>query len=106
MEMRFLGTTDQVKQGYFDVQWHPGQGNIADYFTKHLYGRHHQEVRPWYLHMYNSPHFLPHAEKPSTLKWCVGSLPNGYIRSVPLPRIHFPGRRTDNNPAYRRVRAT
>ena len=36
----------------------------------------------------------------------VGSLPNGYIRSVPLPRIQVPGRRTDNNPAYSRVRAT
>ena len=36
----------------------------------------------------------------------VGSLPNGYIRSVPLPRIQVPRRRTDDNPAYSRVRAT
>ena len=35
----------------------------------------------------------------------VGSLPNGYIRSVPLPMIQVPGRRIDNNPAYSRVPA-
>ena len=106
MEMRFFWTTDQVKQGYFDVQWHPGQENLADYFTKHFDGRHYQEVRPWYLQMHNSPCFLPRAAKPSTLKGCVGSLPNGYIRSVPLPRIQVPGGRKDENPAYSRVRAT
>ena len=38
MEMRFFGTTDQVKQGYFDVQWHPGQENLPGYFTKHFDG--------------------------------------------------------------------
>ena len=35
-----------------------------------------------------------------------GSLPNGYIRSVPLPRIQVPGQRTDDNSAYSIVRAT
>ena len=87
MEMRFFWITDQVKLGNFDVQWHPGQENLADYFTKHFDAKHHQEVRAWYLHMYNSPRFLPRAAAPSTLKGCVGTLPNGYIRSAPLPRI-------------------
>ena len=76
MEMRFFWITDQVRQGYFDVQWHRGQENLADYFTKHFDRRHHQEVRPWYLHMHNSPRFLPLAAKPSTLKRCVGTFPN------------------------------
>ena len=90
MEMRFFYIADQVSRGLFDVQWHPGQENLADYFTKRFDGRHHQEVRPWYLHMPNSPHELSRAAAPSTLRGCVGNLPNGYIRSVPLPRIPVP----------------
>ena len=30
---------------------------------------------------------LPRADKPSTLKGCVGTLKDGYIRNVPLPRV-------------------
>ena len=90
MEMRFFFITDQVNRGLFDVQWHPGQENLADYYTKHFDARHHQEVRPWYLHMHNSPRILPRAAAPSTLRGCVGTLPNGYIRSSPLPRIGVP----------------
>ena len=67
MEMRFFYITDQVNRGLFDVQWHPGQENLADYFTKHFDSKHHQEVRPWYLHMHNSPSVLPRAAAPSTL---------------------------------------
>ena len=85
MEMKNFWLTDQDRQGYFDVQWHPAQDNLADYFTKHFDDRNHQEVCPCYLHMHNSPRFLPRATKPSTLKGCVGTLPNGYIRYVPLP---------------------
>ena len=87
-EMRFFYVTDQVKRGEFDVQWHPGQENLADYFTKHFDGKHHEAVRPWYLHMPNSPRFLPRAVTPSTLRGCVGTLPNGYTRVNPLPRVN------------------
>ena len=31
-EMRFFWVCDQVEQGFFDVQWHPGKENLADYF--------------------------------------------------------------------------
>ena len=88
MEMRFFWVADQVKNGEFDVQWHPGQENLADYFTKHFESRHHQEVRPWYLHMQSSPQFLPRAVAPSTLRGCVGTIPNGYHKTAPLPRIN------------------
>ena len=87
MEMRFFWVADQVKMGNFDVQWHPGQENLADYFTKHFVGMHHREVRLWYLHEKNSPRYLPRAAAPSTLRGCVGTLANGYIKSVPLPRV-------------------
>ena len=59
MELRFFWITDQVKIGNFDVQWHPGQDNWADYYTKHFDSRHLQAVRPWYLQETNSHQVLP-----------------------------------------------
>ena len=49
MEMRFFWVTDQVKNGVMDIQWHPGQENLADYTSKHHDNKHHQIVRPWYI---------------------------------------------------------
>ena len=46
MKISFFWITDQVKIGNFDVQWHQGQENRANYYTKQLDGRHHQAVRP------------------------------------------------------------
>jgi len=102
MEKNFFWITNQVELGNFNVTWHPGQENLADYFTKHFDSRHHQLVRPYYLHMHNSPTTLPRALAPSTLKGCVGTLPNGYTRTAPLPRL-----RTDTMDAHqgRTVRA-
>jgi hypothetical protein len=99
MEMRFFRVTDQVALGNFNVTWHPGQENLADYFTKHFEARHHQAVRPWYLHMPNSPRTLPRALAPSTLKGCVGTLPHGYAKNVPLPHL-----RPDRAPLTKDVR--
>ena len=87
MEMRFFWIGDKVAQDIYDVSWHPGQENLADYQSKHHTGAHHRAVRPWYLHMENSPWYLPRAACPSALKGCVGTLKDGYIRKVPLPRI-------------------
>ena len=87
MEMRFFWITNQVKIGNFDVQWHPRQENRADYYTKHFDGRHHQAVRPWYLHEKNSPRVLPRAAALSALRGCVGNIPNGYNCTCPLPRL-------------------
>eukprot|EP00804_Cyclotella_cryptica_P008022 CCRYP_004538-RB/>CCRYP_004538-RB protein AED:0.45 eAED:0.39 QI:0/-1/0/1/-1/0/1/0/221 len=91
MEMRFFWVADQVNRHHFQVRWHPGQKNLADYFTKHFEARHHISVRPWYLHTKDSPHFLPRAAAPSSLRGCVGTLPNGYMRTSPLPRIPLTG---------------
>ena len=87
MEMRFFRVTDQVALGNFNVTWHPGQENLADYFTKHFEAKHHQTVRPWYLLMHNSPRILPRALAPTALKGCVGTRPHGYAKSVPLPHL-------------------
>ena len=87
MEMRFFWIGDKIAQEIYDVSWHPGQENLADYQSKHHTGAHHKAVRPWYLHQADSPRYLPRAVRPSTLKGCVGTLKDGYIRKVPLPRI-------------------
>jgi hypothetical protein len=71
----------------YNLQWHPGQENLADYQCKHHIGLHHRMIRPWYLHTATSPRVLPRAERPSALKGCVGTLKDGYIRKVPLPRV-------------------
>ena len=87
MEMRFMWVGDKVSQEMFDLTWHPGIENLADYQSKHHVGSHHVKVRPYYIHMDNSPRVLPRALRPSTLKGCVGTLEGGYVRNVPLPRV-------------------
>ena len=87
MEMRFFWVGDKVAQNIYDIIWHPGQENLADYQSKHHAGAHHVNVRPYYLHMDNSPRFLPRAVRPSTLKGCVGTLQDRYVCRVPLPRV-------------------
>jgi hypothetical protein len=87
METRFFWVHDKVAQDMFALRWHPGQENLADLQSKHHVGSHHIAVRPWYLHVENSPRVLPQAVRLSTLKGCVGTLQNGYIRNVPLPRV-------------------
>jgi hypothetical protein len=86
MEMRFFWMGDKVAQEMYALKWHPGQENLADCQSKHHIGSHHAAVRPWYLHLENSPQVLPRVERPSTLKGCVGTLKDGYVHKVPLPR--------------------
>ena len=71
----------------YSFKWHPGMENLADYQSKHHPGAHHTAVRPYYLHEENSPRELPRANRPSTLKGCVGTLKDGYVRNVPLPWV-------------------
>jgi hypothetical protein len=87
MEMRFFWVADAVEAGKFDIKYYPGKENLADYQSKHHIGAHHTAVRPWYLHEQNSVRELPRACKPSTLKGCVGTLPDGYVRTNPLPQV-------------------
>jgi len=87
MEMRYFWVGDKEAQDVYKIKWHPGQENLANHQSKHHTGSHHQAVRPWYLHERNSSLVLPRAMNPSTLKGCVGNLPKGYIRNVPLLRV-------------------
>jgi hypothetical protein len=86
MEMRFFWVGDKIAQNMYDVSWHPRMENLADYQSKHHLGSHHVNVRPWYLHMENSPRYLPRAQSQSTLKGCVGTLKDRYVHNIPVPR--------------------
>jgi hypothetical protein len=86
MEMRFFWICGKVAQNIYSLAWHPGQENLADYQNKYHMRCHHVIVRPWYLHVENSPCFLPWAQTSSALKGCVGTLDDGYLCKVPLPR--------------------
>jgi hypothetical protein len=87
MEMQFFWAADAIEAGKFDIKYYPGKENLADYQSKHHIGAHHTAVHPWYLHEQNSVHELPRASKPSTLKGCVGTLPDGYVHTNPPPQI-------------------
>ena len=65
MEMRYFWLLDGKVQRRFAVYYHPGQENLGDYQTKHHIGTHHTRARPFYLHLSNSPQFLPRAARPS-----------------------------------------
>ena len=87
MEMRCFWIGDKVSQEMYDITWHTGMENLADYQSKHHIGSHHVAVRPYYLHQENSSRILPGATKHSTLKGCIGTQENGCARNVPLPKI-------------------
>jgi hypothetical protein len=59
MEMRFFWIGEKVAQEMYALKWRPGQENLADYQSKHHIESHHAKVRPWYLHLENSPLVLP-----------------------------------------------
>eukprot|EP00957_Ditylum_brightwellii_P152923 11639386-Ditylum_brightwellii.AAC.1 len=59
---------DQVQQKNFNVRWTPGQENLADYPTKHHSGKHHQHVRPFYVHTADSSRYLPRAQAQHVLQ--------------------------------------
>jgi len=87
MEMRNFWTSEKEAQDVYSFKWHPGQENLVDYQSKHHPRPHHTAVHPYYLHEENSPLVLPRATRPSILKGCVGTLQDGYICNVPLPRV-------------------
>jgi hypothetical protein len=50
IDMRFYWVRDRVRQGQFRIHWKKGSDNLADYFTKHHSPKHHQLMRPLFLH--------------------------------------------------------
>jgi hypothetical protein len=71
MEMRYFWIADQVANKRFDVRWHPGKENLADYHSKHHPTSHHIRVRPFYLQEPSSPLVLPRSLTPEELRGCA-----------------------------------
>ena len=59
MDMRFFWIRDRVRRGQFYVYWQKGNTNLADYFTKHHPAKHHQRMRPVYLHSPQTNRYAP-----------------------------------------------
>jgi hypothetical protein len=88
MDMRFFWVGDKVAQEMYKLRWQPGQKNLANYQSKHHAMSHHINVRPWYLHMENSPRFLPRAQKPSALKGVLELSMMGTYVTYPYQVLH------------------
>jgi hypothetical protein len=74
-------------QQIFRFYYQPGQENLGDYPSKHHSADIHQHVRPYYVHMNNSPTVLPQAAKPSSWRGCAETLADPYKGKTPLPRV-------------------
>ena len=94
--MRYFWLLDQQAQKYFKFSYQPGQENMGDYPTKHHTAEINQHVRPYYLHLPNSPTTLLRATKTIARRGCAETLGDPYHEQVPLPSI----------PAYRAREAT
>ena len=95
-EMRYFWLLDQQAQKNFKFSYQPGQENMGDYPTKHPTAAIHQHVRPYYLHLPNSPTTLLCTTNPSARRGCDETLGDQYHKQVPLPSI----------PAYHAQEAT
>ena len=87
MEMRYFWLLCQEARKILKVTHKPGAENMGDYPTKAHFGQIHRHVRPYYLHMPNSPKVLFRAAMPSTRQVCAEILGNRYLARIPLPRI-------------------
>ena len=96
MEMRHFWLLDHEAQHIFSFHHVPGAENLGDYPSKAHDAAHHRHVRPYYLHMTNSPRFLPRAALPSTRRGCVETIPGKYVGRTPpvallldAPTVHI-----------------
>jgi len=49
MDMRFYWLRDRENQQQFNIYWSKGEGNLADYFTKHHPASHHKRMRKIFM---------------------------------------------------------
>ena len=87
MHGKYFWLLDRDTQNEFSFHQHPGQENLGDYPSKAHTGTIHKHVRPYYVHMENSPRTLKRAMQPSSRRGCAETLDDPYYRRVPLPRI-------------------
>ena len=63
MNGQYFWLIDQVNLDMYRIVWAPGLENLADYFTKLFAAAHHRDVRPFYVHMHNSPQVIRKVDK-------------------------------------------
>ena len=78
---------DGEAQQLFRFYYQPGQENLSNYPSKHHTADIHQHVCPYYVHMHNSPTFLPQAAKPSSQQGCGETLAAPYKGRIPLHSV-------------------
>jgi hypothetical protein len=92
IEMRYFWLLDGSTQKLFNFKYHPWYENLADYPSKSHTGTHHLAVRPFYIHMPTSPHFLHCAAKLSVWQVCVNKLGPTYITKPSRPYLKYVNR--------------
>jgi len=85
MNMRYFWTISKQKDKTIDVQWHPGKENLGEYASKHHPLNIHQNVRPTYIHIHNSPRYLQRSVAPHLLRGCAETLARSTIRTHVSP---------------------
>ena len=63
MNGQYFWLIDQVNLKTYRIKWAPGLENMADYFKKYFAAAHHCNVRPFYVHMHNSPRVIRKVNK-------------------------------------------
>ena len=71
MNGQYSWLIDQVNLNTYRIVWAPGLENLADYFTGHFAAAHHRNVRPFYVHMHNSPQVIRKVDKKVSDKKCL-----------------------------------
>jgi hypothetical protein len=72
IDMMLYWVRDRAQQGQHKIGWGPSAQNLGDYFTKHHTPAHHKGIMSMYVHIDNSPEYIPAARK-KTLQGCVAS---------------------------------
>ena len=80
--MRYFWILDQEAQTIFKFLRHPGKVNLGDYQTKTHDGKHHQKMRPIYLHENKSPQFLQWVNTLGTSRGCEENIPQNHVSST------------------------
>jgi hypothetical protein len=84
MEMRYFWLLDGETQQYFKFYYQPSLKNLGNYPSKHHTADIHQHIRPYYVHMNNSPTPLSYQEL-----WSQ-ALVEGALKSLGIPTPRNP----------------
>ena len=79
--MRYFWTISKQDDITIHFSWQPGQGNIDDYSPKYHSPTNHQNLRPTYIYMPNSPRYMQHSVTPHLMQGCAKTSPRSILRT-------------------------